>query len=286
MALELLLFIVGGLVGFFVAWYLYSKQKWSDKQGALNEKWKRQIAELEKEYEIKLEKTNSQIEKIKEENKTHIETIARQWEVKYVTDIKELEKIFKESEKIIKLKSVSSSRRSLVGKFIEKFVPFLDKVEYEPSDMHFLGQPVDYIIFKGLHQDNVESVIFLEVKTGDSKLTKREKSLKDTIEQRKVYWKELRIDTNDDVKPDKEMENEETSIKEIYDNIEHKIKSVKLSAPIAIKGSTDNLLDVVCPSCYKSIKLTDVKKHSLKEGINTKCPHCNRQVKITEEYLQ
>jgi len=104
---------------------------------------------------------------------------------------------FKDSEKLIRQKSLSNSRRSLVGKFIERFVPFLNEFKYSPSDAHFLGQPVDYIIFDGLNEDNVKKVIFMEVKTGNSNLTQREKSLKKAIQNKEVYWEEMRIDTKD-----------------------------------------------------------------------------------------
>jgi len=215
MILEIILLLVGLILGFFIAKWFLSKQKWSDKAEILNERWKRQIAEIEKEYAIKLEKTNTVAEEIKKE-----------WQVKYIQDIEELKRLFKESEKVIRLKSVSSSRRSLVGKFIERFVPFLKKIPFEPSDMHFLGSPVDYIVFEGLHEDNVQKVTFVEIKTGESKLTKREKSLKETVERKKVYWKEINIDTKDDDVPDKEMENEETQINELYENIEEKLRQV------------------------------------------------------------
>ncbi|HHT9153957.1 MAG TPA: Holliday junction resolvase-like protein, partial [Candidatus Hypogeohydataceae bacterium YC40] len=76
--------------------------------------------------------------------------------------------LFKESEKKIREKSVSSSRRTLVGKFIERFVPFLPDLKYSASDMHFIGQPIDYIVFDGLRDDKIKKVVFLEVKTGNS----------------------------------------------------------------------------------------------------------------------
>jgi len=109
--------------------------------------------------------------------------------------ILELKSEFRDSEKEIKNKTLSASRRSLVGKFIEKFVPFLERFDYEPSDAHFIGQPIDYIIFDGLHEDKVRKIIFLEVKSGKSKLTSRERSLKEAIENKEVYWDELRVDT-------------------------------------------------------------------------------------------
>jgi predicted Holliday junction resolvase-like endonuclease len=215
MALEIILLIIGLVIGFFVARWIFSKQKWSDKEQILNEKWKVQIAELEKTYAVKLEQKNTTLEQVKKD-----------WQVKYIQDIDELKKLFKESEKIIRLKSVSSSRRSLVGKFIEKFVPFLNKIPFEPSDMHFLGSPIDYIVFEGLHEDNVQRITFVEVKTGESKLTKREKSLKDAVEKKKVSWKEIDIDTTEENVPDKEMENPETTISALYENIDEKLRKI------------------------------------------------------------
>ena len=129
--------IIGIIIGFLIGWWFISRQKWGDKEGRLKAEWEKKISDIEKEYEVKLEKGNSLLEKIKEENKTQLEKLAKEWQVKYIQDIEELKKLFKNSEKIIRTKSVSSSRRSLVGKFIERFIPFLKKIPYEPSDMHF-----------------------------------------------------------------------------------------------------------------------------------------------------
>jgi len=216
MILEIILLIIGLIIGFFFAMWALSKQKWGDKEKFLDEKWKRQIAELEKEYAVKLE-----------QDKTHLEKINKEWQVKYIQDIDDLKRLFKESEKIIKTKSILGSRRSLVGKFIERFIPFLKQMPFEPSDMHFIGSPIDYIIFEGLHEDNVQRITFCEVKTGNSKLTKREKSLKETVDRKKVFWKEIDIDTTEDNVPDKEMENEETTIGGLYKNIDEKLEKMR-----------------------------------------------------------
>lgn len=223
----IILIIISILVGYFIGKYFAERKKFGEKEKILKAQWEKKIVEIEKEYEIKLEKGNSLLRELREENNTRLEKLSREWQIKYIQDIEELKKLFKESEKIIKAKSVSSSRRSLVGKFIEKFIPFLKKLPYEPSDMHFLGQPVDYIVFQGLHKDEVDEIVFVEVKTGQSKLTKREKSLKKTIEKKNVSWKEIDINTNDNNFPYKEITNEDTSIDNIYELIEKKVSSVK-----------------------------------------------------------
>lgn len=258
----IIIIVIAIVVGFFIGWWFISKQKWGDKESILKSEWGEKIANIEKDYEIKLEKGNSLLEKIKEENKTQLEKLAKEWQVKYIQDIEELKKLFKNSEKIIRTKSVSSSRRSLVGKFIERFIPFLKKIPYEPSDMHFLGQPIDYIVFQGLHEDKIERVIFVEVKTGQSKLTKREKSLKDVIEKRKVSWKQINIDTAEDNTPDKEMENEETSISELYDKIDEKVLSIKNKIPEIEEEETEEIEGELKSTIYEEKMNKILEKYS------------------------
>mgnify|MGYP001581414184 CR=1 FL=1 len=201
-----------------------------------------------------------------------------------------MKRLFKDSEKEIRIKSVSSSRRSLVGKFIERFVPFLSQVPFAPSDMHFLGQPIDYIVFEGLRDNQIEKIVFLEVKTGNSKLTKREESLKDAVNKKKVYWKEVRVNTESKEIPDKEIENKETSLKELYEHITKKIKSVKPDAEINSMENEDvyekdeiESYDVNCPNCDEDFTLELEADDDLEKGVKINCPHCKKIVKITEE---
>ncbi len=269
MILEIILLLLGLVIGFFFARWILSKQKWEDKEKFLDEKWKRQIAELEKEYSVKME-----------QNKTNLEKINREWQVKYIQDIEELKRLFKESEKVIKTKSVSGSRRSLVGKFIERFIPFLKQMPFEPSDMHFIGSPIDYIVFEGLHEDNVQKITFVEVKTGSSKLTKREKSLKEAVEKKKISWKEIDIDTTEENVPDKEMENEETTINELYENINQKVSSVKNKIPNLEKYKIrDQENEQKCDNCGKIFMLgkDEIERDS---PMAIECPHCHKYTMI------
>lgn len=298
MANELVYIIIGLVVGFLIAWYIISQQKWKDKADVLKSKWETKFANLEKDYKVESEKKDKEYKVELEKSKTATEKILKEWQVKYIKDIEELKKLFKESEKKIKEKSVSSSRRSLVGKFIEKFVPFLSKIKYAPADMQFLGQPIDYIVFDGLREDMIKKVVFLEVKTGESKLTKREKSLKETIEKRRVSWKEIRVDTESKKTPDKEITEEETTIKELYDKIDDNLKTVRKSVVAGLKSN--KALDkkeqdeepeeyqVDCPSCNELCELEadevdEIKKQGYAEF---ECPHCGKDVKLTEDDIE
>lgn len=87
-------------------------------------------------------------------------------------------------------------RRSVAvvsGKVGENLAPYLGAFPWNPKDARFLGSPVDLLVFDGLSEDDVREVVFVEVKTGASTLTTRERRVKDAILARRVAWKELRI---------------------------------------------------------------------------------------------
>ncbi len=56
-------------------------------------------------------------------------------------------------------------------------------------DSHFLGKPIDFICFSGLNEkDEVDEIVFIEVKTGQSSLSAREKSVKKAIEEGRIRY--------------------------------------------------------------------------------------------------
>lgn len=102
-----------------------------------------------------------------------------------------LGKLIREERK----KAVKQSRAVIEGQCAENFAPFLPDFPGEPSEAHFLGKPVDYIVFKGSSKEEISEIIFVEVKTGSSALTRTEKTLKETVKNKKISWKEVRINT-------------------------------------------------------------------------------------------
>jgi predicted Holliday junction resolvase-like endonuclease len=83
--------------------------------------------------------------------------------------------------------------RSIAGQRVEQLVPWIKTCKYNPKDMHFLGKPVDYFIDVRDSEDNVIKVVFLEVKSGNAVESDREKSLRLAIQEKRVFWEELRI---------------------------------------------------------------------------------------------
>lgn len=75
---------------------------------------------------------------------------------------------------------VGAERRAIeigVGKNIEKIIPAYKKFKIPLTDCRPLFDPIDYIVFKGMTKINVDWVTFLEIKTGESKLTKHERMI-------------------------------------------------------------------------------------------------------------
>jgi predicted Holliday junction resolvase-like endonuclease len=56
-------------------------------------------------------------------------------------------------------------------------------------DSKFLGDPVDLLVFNGLSNGRVDSLSFVEVKTGKARLNAHQKSIKAAIEDQKVGFK-------------------------------------------------------------------------------------------------
>lgn len=108
-----------------------------------------------------------------------------------------LDKAIKDAQK----RSNDIQRNVIKGQVSEKFVPFMAGFTYNPSDCRFLGEPIDYVIFNNLHhcadgQMDISElqIIFVEVKSGNAKLNKRQQILQHAINNHQVSFEILRID--------------------------------------------------------------------------------------------
>lgn len=94
---------------------------------------------------------------------------------------------------IYRREAITKSRAVIGGQFSEQLSPYLPNFEFNPTECKFLGKPIDFIVFKGMDEKNINEVIFVEVKSGKAKLNAHEKNLKTTIEKKKVRWAEYRV---------------------------------------------------------------------------------------------
>jgi len=116
-----------------------------------------------------------------------------QWKMKFERRVKDW---MEREEKDIREDATLRGSRTLSGKTLEKLVPFLDKFNYDPHDVRWLGDPIDLVIFDGYSKNNgknLDQIVFLEVKSGNSKLSPNQNKIKDVVERKKIKWEEFRI---------------------------------------------------------------------------------------------
>lgn len=89
--------------------------------------------------------------------------------------------------------AIMKSRAVLGGQFSEQLAPYLPNFKYLPTECRFLGKPIDFIVFKGMDEKNITEVVFVETKSGKSKLSDQEKGLKEAIDKKRVRWEEYRV---------------------------------------------------------------------------------------------
>ena len=113
--------------------------------------------------------------------------------------------IGKYKERSLNLKKVNEARKDAVkrsravlnGQLSEQLAPFFPDFPANPTEIRFIGQPVDYIAFNGSSQGTITDISFIEIKTGSSALSPVEKALKDAIEKKKIKYIEYRADFKD-----------------------------------------------------------------------------------------
>jgi predicted Holliday junction resolvase-like endonuclease len=73
------------------------------------------------------------------------------------------------------------------GFLAEKIAVLHKDFPWNPLDCKPLFDPVDFIVFDGLSKGKVTEVVFVDVKSGKSPLTKKQKQIKLLVEGGKVF---------------------------------------------------------------------------------------------------
>lgn len=89
--------------------------------------------------------------------------------------------------------ALKRSRAVLGGQVAEQMAPYLPDFPCDPGDARFVGKPVDFVCFSGYSGGEVNEIVFVEVKSGDSSLSKTEKNIRDAIVAGRVRWVEYRV---------------------------------------------------------------------------------------------
>ncbi len=105
----------------------------------------------------------------------------------------ELQEWKSEEEANIRQDAITRSQAVILGKVTEQVIPFHQAFPYNPKDVRFIGSPIDLIVFDGASEGDVDRIILLEVKSGNSSLSTRQRRIRDAVEEGRVVWQELRL---------------------------------------------------------------------------------------------
>jgi predicted Holliday junction resolvase-like endonuclease len=114
-------------------------------------------------------------------------------ENKFVRILQQKEVEWQAASEDMRKAALAKSRQVIGGSFSEQLAPFLPGFPFDPTEARFIGKPVDFLVFRGLAAGQVDEVVFVEVKSGASRLNGNEQSLKNCIEQKKVSFVEYRV---------------------------------------------------------------------------------------------
>jgi predicted Holliday junction resolvase-like endonuclease len=82
---------------------------------------------------------------------------------------------------------IKRSRAVLGGQFSEQLSPYF-------PDFPFIGKPVDFLVFRGMDEGEVEEIAFVEVKSGSARnLSKIERQLRDAVREGRVSWMQYNV---------------------------------------------------------------------------------------------
>jgi predicted Holliday junction resolvase-like endonuclease len=173
---------------------LKNKLNNADSLDEENNSLKSQLTNREKEFNSREFTLNKTIENLQESfNKEQVFLEERKLELnnqekKLLTDIADLEtRLLDETETRKKVVSQKKSSEVRLGHIAETLAPFLDQFDFDPENCTFLGKPIDYISF------GEEEITLIEVKSGNSQLSSKQRQIRDQIKNNKVSWKEIRI---------------------------------------------------------------------------------------------
>lgn len=116
-------------------------------------------------------------------------------------DIKAFPKKIKDEVKL----ALDKQRNVIKGQLSEQLTPFMKGFPYSPSDLKFFGNGFDYICVSNMTEaretdTSIDEIIFIDIKTGKSRLSNIQKKIRDAIVEGRVYWETITIDNNDVVK--------------------------------------------------------------------------------------
>lgn len=189
-------FVEIALIGciIYLVFYLRSLKRERSNANSLNKSLEKQLIQKESDFKSRESNLQQTLHNLQSSFEIEQKSIAerkfelKEREEKILKDIAELEeRLSEETEAKKKVVSQKKSSEVRLGNIAETLAPFLDQFDFNPEECTFLGMPIDYISFGD------EEITFIEVKSGNSQLNKKQRHIRDQVKSKLVAWKEIRI---------------------------------------------------------------------------------------------
>ncbi len=108
---------------------------------------------------------------------------------KRLEELKLREKELRERPKAITRDSEIRAKAVNIGFILERIAPSTKEFPFDCGDCRSLFDPIDYIIFEGLSKRrSVSKIFFVDIKTGSSRLTAKQRDIRSLVERKRVVW--------------------------------------------------------------------------------------------------
>ena len=151
----------------------------------------------------RLDNTNQQCSSLQTElnnSLIKIETINARYTEQLLNHQKEIHDLKQTHEKNI-TKSIAASKKIIESYVWENFAPSLQN-KFSLKDFRHFGDPIDYVIFDGAAavrdglSEEINQIIFLDIKTGESSLSKVQRKIRDALLQNRISFLTYNPETN------------------------------------------------------------------------------------------
>ena len=89
--------------------------------------------------------------------------------------------------------TAARQRSTIKGDISEIIAPWSMNTVDSVKELKFLGNPIDFVGFKGLDGEGDIDIKFIEVKSGKSRLNKNQRRIRDAVDAKRIEWVEVRI---------------------------------------------------------------------------------------------
>ena len=76
-----------------------------------------------------------------------------------------------------------------LGCILERLAPSLETFPFPASECRSISDPIDFLVFRGLARSSaIDEIAFVEIKSGKSRLSNRQKDIRDAVNAGKVTF--------------------------------------------------------------------------------------------------